>query len=67
MKVVVRSSSLAFTLLSIILNVPISRVKQKPEGSDSNGVASDEHPRTSQNGHGIVADHAYRLHTRPPG
>ena len=31
MKVVVQSSSLFFTLLSIILNVPITRVKRKPE------------------------------------
>lgn len=30
MKVVVQSSSLLFTLLSIILNVPITRVKRKP-------------------------------------
>jgi hypothetical protein len=30
MKVVVQSSSLFFTLLSIILNVPITRVKRKP-------------------------------------
>ena len=67
MKVVVRSSSLAFTLLSIILNVPISRVKQKPGGSESNGAGSEEHPRTSQNGNGIGSDHAYRLHPRPPG
>ncbi len=32
MKVVVQSSSLVFTLLSIILNVPITRVKRKPVG-----------------------------------
>jgi hypothetical protein len=30
MKVVVQSSSLIFTLLSIVLNVPITRVKDKP-------------------------------------
>jgi hypothetical protein len=30
MKVVVQSSSLLFTLLSILLNVPITRVKRKP-------------------------------------
>jgi hypothetical protein len=29
MKVVVQSSSLIFTLLSIVLNVPISKVKRK--------------------------------------
>jgi len=31
MKVVVQSSSLVFTLLSIILNVPITRVKRRPD------------------------------------
>jgi len=31
MKVVVQSSSLLFTLLSILLNVPITRVKRKPD------------------------------------
>lgn len=34
MKVVVQSSSLIFTLLSIILNVPITRVKRKPVGRE---------------------------------
>lgn len=34
MKVVVQTSSLVFTLLSIILNVPITRVKRKPLGRE---------------------------------
>jgi hypothetical protein len=34
MKVVVQSSSLIFTVLSIILNVPITRVKRKPVGRE---------------------------------
>jgi len=34
MKVVVQSSSLVFTLLSIVLNVPITRVKRKPMGRE---------------------------------
>jgi hypothetical protein len=34
MKVVVQSSSLIFTLLSIILNVPITRVKRKTTGGE---------------------------------
>jgi hypothetical protein len=34
MKVVVQSLSLIFTVLSIILNVPITRVKRKPVGRD---------------------------------
>ncbi len=33
MKVVVRSSSLVFTVLSIVLNVPISRVKRPTPGA----------------------------------
>jgi hypothetical protein len=37
MKVVVQSSSLVFTLLSIILNVPITRVKRKPDGEQETG------------------------------
>lgn len=34
MKVVVQSSSLLFTVLSILLNVPITRVKRKPAASE---------------------------------
>ena len=34
MKIVVQSSSLVFTLLSIILNVPITRVPRKPVGQE---------------------------------
>jgi hypothetical protein len=34
MKVVVHSSSLIFTVLSILLNVPITRVKRKPERTE---------------------------------
>jgi hypothetical protein len=34
MKVVVQSSSLIFTVLSILLNVPITRVKRKPERAE---------------------------------
>jgi hypothetical protein len=37
MKVVVQSSSLIFTLLSIILNVPISRVKRKEADREETG------------------------------
>ena len=35
MKVVVQSSSLIFTMLSIVLNVPIVRVKRKPVGRET--------------------------------
>jgi len=41
MKVVVQSSSLIFTVLSILLNVPITRVKRKPE-------RTGEQPETSK-------------------
>jgi len=34
MKIVVQSSSLVFTVLSILLNVPITRVKRKPERTE---------------------------------
>jgi hypothetical protein len=34
MKVVVQSSSLLFTVLSILLNVPITRVKRKPDRTE---------------------------------
>jgi hypothetical protein len=37
MKVVVQSSSLIFTLLSIILNVPITRVQRKPDAREETG------------------------------
>jgi hypothetical protein len=37
MKVVVQSSSLIFTLLSIVLNVPIARVKRRPDGREESG------------------------------
>jgi len=37
MKVVVQSSSLVFTLLSILLNVPITRVKRNPAGGGETG------------------------------
>jgi hypothetical protein len=40
MKVVVQSSSLIFTLLSILLNVPITRVKRKPDGAEGRAEAT---------------------------
>ena len=42
MKVVVQSSSLVFTVLSILLNVPITRVKRKPQ------ERTEERPETSK-------------------
>jgi hypothetical protein len=40
MKVVVQSSSVIFTVLSILLNVPITRVKRKPERAEEKIEAS---------------------------
>jgi len=37
MKVVVQSSSLFFTVLSIVLNVPITKVKRKPRELSAKG------------------------------
>lgn len=59
MKVVVRSSSLLFTLLSIVLNVPIQRVKRSgaesapAAGKDLLGVA--EIPRVPPQKEVLVA------------
>jgi hypothetical protein len=41
-KVVVRSSSLLFTVLSIIANAPITRVKCKPEDPIKKPVSREE-------------------------
>jgi hypothetical protein len=40
MKVVVQTSSLVFTLLSIVLNVPITRVKRKPVNREETRLES---------------------------
>lgn len=47
MKVVVRSSSLLFTLLSIILHVPIQRVKRSTAGDES--AAGKDSKRVTEN------------------
>ena len=44
MKVVLRSSSLLFTVLSIVLNVPITRVKRKPEAPAKKPAVGAESP-----------------------
>ena len=41
MKVVVRSSSLAFTILSILLNAPLTRVRRGASGSRSDVSAGE--------------------------
>jgi hypothetical protein len=48
MKVVVRSQSLWFTVLSIILNVPISRVKRKVNVIERKPVARIETGQTQE-------------------
>ncbi|HUA17570.1 MAG TPA: hypothetical protein VMB25_02415 [Bryobacteraceae bacterium] len=44
MKVVVHSSSLIFAVLSIVLNVPITRVRRKPVGREDS-LGRRESPR----------------------
>jgi hypothetical protein len=65
MKVVLRSSSLLFTLLSIVFNVPISRVKRKPDGDGP--VAVEDFREPSRDRGRMTPENAYRLHPRPPG
>jgi hypothetical protein len=67
MKVVLRSSSLAFTLLSIVLNAPISRVKQRAESAEPDGVPAEEPRAVAGDRVPLAAESAYRLHPRPRG
>lgn len=46
MKVVLRSSSLLFTVLSIILNAPIARVKRRPSGAVKMPVREEPRPES---------------------
>jgi hypothetical protein len=48
MKVVLRSSSLLFTVLSIVLNAPITRVKRKPETPAKKPAVRAESPGESE-------------------
>jgi len=63
MKVVLRSSSLAFTLLSIVLNAPVRRVKAEnpePDGSPA------EEPRLAPEERGrLASEPVYHLQPRP--
>jgi hypothetical protein len=45
MKVVVQSSSVIFTVLSILLNVPITRVKRKPERTEDQQLEASKAAR----------------------
>jgi hypothetical protein len=52
MRVVVRSSSLVFSILGIILNVPLVRVKKKTDAAPpvepaANGAPSEDEDRRS--------------------
>jgi hypothetical protein len=67
MKVVLRSSSLAFTLLSIVLNAPISRVKQRSDGAEPDSGPADESRAASNERGQLGSDTAYQLHPRPRG
>lgn len=56
MKVVVRSSSLLFTVLSIIANAPITRVKCKPDDSVKKPAAREEsHESVEVSRHHLVS------------
>ncbi len=44
MKVVVQSSSLVFAVLSIVMNVPITRVKRKPVGREDSLRRKESQP-----------------------
>jgi hypothetical protein len=46
MKVVVRSSSLLFTLLSIVLQAPIRRTKRPDSGTESSGKSDSADPQS---------------------
>jgi len=48
MKVVVQSSSLVFTVLSIVLNVPITKVKRKPQESAEPRNSRPELPQSAR-------------------
>ncbi len=50
MKVVVHSSSLIFAVLSIVLNVPITRVKRKPVGREDSLRRPESRPVTARAG-----------------
>jgi len=69
MKVVLRSSSLVFTLLSIVLNAPISRVKRPAENPDQDPApidrVPDEAPRVVSESVGRLAPDNYQLIPRP--
>jgi hypothetical protein len=67
MKVVLRSSSLAFTLLSIVLNAPISRVKRRAENAEPERAPAEEPRAVSDDRLQLGSDSAYRLHPRPRG
>lgn len=58
MKVVVRSSSLVFTLLSIILQVPITRVKRQTTQTQPEPPAANGWPASKS---------TYSLNPRAPG
>jgi hypothetical protein len=58
MKVVVQSSSLFFTVLSILLNVPITRVKRKPDRTEEQVEAPKGAPKLpAPEATGLVSSH----------
>ena len=55
MKVVVRSSSLLFTVLSIIANAPITRVKSAPEAPGKKPALREESRQPAQVSNRLVS------------
>lgn len=64
MKVVLRSSSLAFTLLSIVLNAPITRVKSKLGDPEPGSSPVTEPVSDSGDGGLLNTESTYQLSPR---
>jgi len=67
MKVVLRSSSLAFTLLSIVLNAPINRVAPQPDVAGPDRSPGEEPHAVPEERDRFGAGSTYRLFPRPRG
>jgi len=67
MKVVLRSSSLAFTLLSIVLNAPISRVNPEPDVAEPDRAPAEESHAVPAERDSFGSGGTYRLSPRPRG
>jgi len=57
MKVVIRSSSLLFTLLSIIFHVPIHRISKQPGAETGSASDSASHAKTDPQPDSTIESH----------